>query len=179
MEVFRKNFLARPEHISAAVRANRNRELDGVSSLEQAGLRSTRAYIVKQVPLGKAKSAMYLAYGMAEVFDLMEAGKWKLAEAQLALLLVAVEQSALEDWRWPVAWSLTHLPEPPFHMMVQDPRVYSGRPMSRLADPSWLATALAMAKDIAVIQEARAYRKDPKKAKGSGKGANDGAAEEA
>ena len=43
--------------------------------MEQAGARSTRAYVLKQIPLGKAKSAMFLVFGMAEVFDLMEAGK--------------------------------------------------------------------------------------------------------
>ena len=155
MAAFRQAFIKQPEAVSASVRANRNRELDGLSGLEQTGLRSTRGYIVKQLPLGHAKSAMYLIFGLAEVFDLMEQGKWKLAEAQVALLLVAAEQAALEDWRWPVAWSMTHLPDPPFHLMVKDANSHTGRPTSRLADPSWLATAIAMSKDVAALHEAR------------------------
>ena len=36
-----------------------------------------------------ARTAAYLGFGMAEVFDMMERGLWYQAEAQLALLLVA------------------------------------------------------------------------------------------
>ena len=129
METFWKLFLADPEKVTAVVRSNRNRELDRVSGYEQSGSRSTRAFLLKQLPVGKARSAVYLIFGLAEVFDLLEAGKWRLAEARVALLLVAAEQAALEDWRWPVAWSPTHLPEPPFHLM---PRMCAPREAGQL-----------------------------------------------
>ncbi len=169
MEVLRKTLVASPQSVTARVRANRNFHLRGCSSLESAPGSLTSAYFIKQVPFARAKTAAYLLFGMCEVFDLMENGRWEEAEAQLALLLVAGEQAAMEDWRWPTAWLLTHLPEPPHHLLIESPGSAMARPISKLADPSWIAAAIAYTKDMAVIQEAsrrRASDDQDKKPKG-------------
>ena len=114
-----------------------------------------RSYFGTQVPLGQSKSATYLAVGLAEVSDLMEAGAWLQAEALVCLLLVATEQAALDSWNWTTGWLLTHLPEPTWHTCQFQPRNDAVRPLSRLGDPSWTAAALAYKRDVAMVLEAR------------------------
>ena len=98
MEQRRRNLVADPQAIAARVRSNWAREFVGASSVESPAGGATRGYLIKQVALGRAKSAAYLLFGLAEVFNLMEAKQWAMAEAQLALLLVAGEQAAVEEW---------------------------------------------------------------------------------
>ena len=50
-----------------------------------------RAYLASEVPFGNAKTAAYLMFGIADVFDMIERGDWMLAEAHLALLLAGGE----------------------------------------------------------------------------------------
>ena len=117
--------------------------------------------------MGHNKTGTYLAFGLADVFDLLEAGAVDQAEMTVGLLLCAIEQAALESWHWQTGWLLTHLPEPPFHAVNQQPETGTVRPFSKLAEHAWVAPALQMAKDAATIQEAR--RPAPKR-KGSGRG---------
>ena len=69
--------------------------------------------------------------------------------------MVAAEQAAPEDWRRPVAWSITHPPDPPSHLMPRDAQLTGVWPVARLADPSWMAMAVALARDIAILWESR------------------------
>ena len=111
----------------------------------------TRHYLV---PFGEARTAAYFMFGLAEIFDLMEANRWHAAEAQLALLLVAGEHAAVRDWRWNHAWLMTHLPEPPWGQIGRRPPKDQVRPFARLAAPSWTAAVIAYAKDVASLSEA-------------------------
>ncbi len=96
---------------------------------------------------------------MREVLDLMEIGRWHEAEAQLALLPVAGEPVAMDvDWKWPT-WLLSHPPEPPRQLLIAESGSAQARPISKLADPTWFAAAIAFTKEVAVLQEA--HRKAP------------------
>eukprot|EP00972_Heterocapsa_arctica_P051496 7573692-Heterocapsa_arctica.AAC.1 len=77
----------------------------------------------------------------------MEAGNWHLAEAQLALMLAASEQAAMREWRWSPAWLLTHMAEPPWQQIGRIPQKDAARPLSRLADQSWMAICISYVKD--------------------------------
>ena len=96
----------------------------------------------------------------------MEAGQWYEAEAQLALLLCAAEQAALREWRWNTAWLLTHLPEPPWHQISHLPPRDAVRPLTRLADQPWVASAVAFAKDLSALAEAEKNQRPAPKTKG-------------
>ena len=67
-----------------------------------------------EVPFGHARTAAYMAFGLCDVADLMEHGKWAEAEALTLLLLTAVEQAALQEWQWGLAWLPTFSSEPPW-----------------------------------------------------------------
>ncbi len=109
----------------------------------------------------RTKTAAYLGLGLAEVFDLMEAGQWQHAEALTALLLVALEQAAHDEWRWSPAWLLTFLPEPPWQDIGRAPPRDSVRPLARLADQSWTAASIAYLRDVAVLTERTVTRTAP------------------
>ena len=172
MELLRSELIERPQDLTAKVRANRGKVLAGAASGPQAGA-GTKAYLASEVAFGDSKGLAYLAFGMAEVFDLMEAGRWHAAEAQLALLLVAVEQAANQKWRWSLAWLMTHLPEPPWHAIARHPRPDAIRPLAKLAEPSWVAAAIAYLKDVQVVSEAAAPKRE---SAGGGGGAGGGGA---
>ena len=109
----------------------------------------------------------------------MAAGRHEQAEALLLLLLVALEQSCLDQGRWSMAWLMTHMPEPPWQLMAQTPSSDPLRPFGRLAEPAWTAAAMAFTKDAAALAEIRrrgpldreSVEVDrPERPKGGGKG---------
>ena len=150
----------RPSAVTALVRRNRREQLTG--SGDEGGLADTTTnYLTRMVPFGQAKSAAYMAYGVAAAFDAMERGNTQLAEGHLALLLCATEQAAQRDWRWNHAWLLTCLPDPPFQQIRATPDRHATQPLSRLTPPSWLAAVVAYARDVAILTEAE--RNPPKR----------------
>ena len=90
-------------------------------------------------------------------------------------MFAAMEQVALEGGkRWELAWLLSHLPEPPWHRFHSAHRNRGasgavGAKFSMLADPSWVATAMAYINDCAKLDESR-----KRLGKGAGKGKKHG-----
>ena len=161
MEILRRSMIQDVGAVTARIRRDRNQAMMGIGSY-QGQASSTRDYLTKELAMGHNKTGCYLAFDLAEVFDLMEAGAWQQAEMTVGLLLCAVEQAALENWHWQTGWLLTHLPEPPFHLVSRQPDTAAVRPFSKLADHAWVASALQMTKDAATIQEAQ-KKNAPKK----------------
>ena len=114
-----------------------------------------RAYLSSEVPFGNAKTAAYLMFGIADVFDMVERGEWLLAEAHLALLLAGGEQAALQGWQWPLAWLVTQLPEPAWARIRHQPVPDTAPPLSRLADQSLMAAVVSYYRDVATVMEAQ------------------------
>ena len=108
MELFRQELREHPERITQEIRRNRRELLLGFAGETTGLVDNTTAYLSTQVPFGQAKSVAYVAFAAASIFDLMERRRFQMAEAQLGLLLCAVEQAALREWRWNHAWLLTH-----------------------------------------------------------------------
>ena len=136
---------------------------------------NTTAYLSTQVPFGQAKSVAYVAFAAASIFDLLEGRRFQMAEAQLGLLLCAIEQAALREWRWNHAWLLTHQPEPPWHRIRHTLDRSSIQTMSRLASPVWMAATIAYSRDAAVLAEAdrstrRTEQEEERAAQPKGKG---------
>ena len=115
---------------------------------------------------------------MCEVADLLGAGRTDAAHATTVLLLAAAEQAALNDWHWPPAWLLTHLPDPPFARIGYHPVKDGARPISKLAGPALMAAAMAYLRDVAVLAEAARRRPgaavdddgNPTASRGAGRG---------
>ena len=114
---------------------------------------STRAYLVQEVPFNGAVTASHFMFGLGEIFDNMERGNWHQAEALVAMLLVSGEQAAMNNWKWHHAAKLTMVPDPPFHSLISVPGTSLSEPVSHLADPAWMATAMAYAKELAIFKE--------------------------
>lgn len=152
LEGLERNLAQDPQKFSKRIRANRDRRVRGASTSGQPTL-STRSYLVQEVPFNGAVSAAHFLFGMAEVFDMMEHGRWHQAEAHLGMLIVSGEQAAMDNWRWHHASKLTMVPDPPFHALIAVAGSSLSEPVSHLADPSWVATSMAYAKDLAVFKD--------------------------
>ena len=178
-EALQRHLASAPQEYSRRIRTNRDRRVRGASSTGQPAL-STRAYLVQEVPFNGAVSSAHFLFGMAEVFDLMEQGHWHLAEAHLGMLIVAGEQAAMDNWRWHHAARMSMVPDPPFHALIHVAGSTMSEPVSHLADPAWVATSMAYAKDMAVFKDHAKTRGPPpdkdsdkepgKEKKGRGKG---------
>ena len=80
-----------------------------------------KEFFTRHAAFGQARGVAYLGFGTATVADCMRAGQWERAEALLLLPLAATEQATLDGGRWGAAWLLTHLPEPPWAQVSQQP----------------------------------------------------------
>ena len=140
---------------------------------------SARAYLMHEVPFGSFRTLGFLGWGIATAWDHLRDGRIPEARAVLSLLLVAIEQVALDEGKWSLAWLLTHLPEPPWATMSRRPEAGALRPFARLADARWIAAAMGYMRDIERLQTAR---KGPAEApikgvaKGKGRGTGVGGA---
>ena len=156
----RKIFKDDPCSVTAAIRANRDERLDGASLLGRSAGGRTKTYLVQEVPFNRARTAIYAAFGLAEIFDLMEAGQWRAAEAQTGLMLVAFEQAAMDDWKWHHAAKLSLLAEPPFHHLLEVQGSSMPESISHLADADWVSGAMQYAKDLALFKDKAGKDKD-------------------
>ena len=161
---WRRVFNEQPQLITTRVRQARNRAMSGLAATPDL-VPSMRNYFATEVPFGHAKTAAYLVFGLTDVADLMEAGRWLEAEALTNLLLSAAEQAALQEWQWGMAWLLTFSPEPPWaRIRTPAPAASDLKSVGRLADPELLAAAVGHMKDFMAISEAQKRTGPPRAA---------------
>ena len=164
----REEYIRLPLRITQTIRNNLQlNPVLGHNSLEQA---SMYTFFANHVPMGGAKTAAYMAFGMAAVSDLMHAQDHQHAEALLNLILVATESAALRNWRWEAAWTLTHQPPPPWQHISRAPPKSPLDCVPKLADPVWIAASIAKVQDLIAMDEAHKKITPPK---GDGKGKGD------
>ena len=129
LELYRQNLEQDPASWSKRIRANATRALHESGT----GEASMVDFLTKFMPFGKAGKGMtYVAYLMAHAADQMLRGDWYRAEATILLGLTSFEQALHDNQRWSMAWLLTHLPEPPFHVLQGGVPLDSRRPFGRL-----------------------------------------------
>ena len=120
----------------------------------------------------EAGLALWIA---AHVMDAMAAQDFQGAKEYMALLTVALEQSAL-DGGWHLAYLLCLLEDPPNNLFADRMApITSGRPFSPLVPPAWSAVALSYLKEVDLLasrkQEVKTMKASPTtKAAGSGEG---------
>ena len=79
---------------------------------------TTVDFVTRWMPWGNAaKGTIFLSFGLAHACDRCALGEWEYAEALLHFLLCGVEQNFYDEGRLSMVWLVTHLLEPPWHMM--------------------------------------------------------------
>ena len=116
-------------------------------------LESAWEYVLEHVP---AENQLTLANFMllaARAFDALRAGRWLEAEDDVARMLVAGEQAALDHGDWAMAWKLTFLADPPIRRMAWLPRRDSLRPHGALTYEGWAQACLTYLSDSRLREE--------------------------
>ena len=110
-----------------------------------------------------------IVYQAARAFDLLTADQPKAAADALGLLLVYLDQLALDSGSPTVAYLMTLLPDPPQGFYAEGPAPPGGslQAFTPLADQSWVTSALGFLREMDLIStrraEAKAVAKPPKK----------------
>ena len=90
---------------------------------------------------------------------------------RLALLLVMIEQAALDQGSWQTAWIMGLLDDPPDEMLR---RHVTGSAMSRvfapLADQGWATVALSYVRELDAITQRREEKRNPRQLRRPGRG---------
>ena len=143
-----------PDSVLQRVRANRNMVMQGAAAVPGAAP-TYRNYLANEVPFGNARTGAYLMFALADVLDLLEAGRAREAEALGAMALTAGEQSALQGWTWNVAWTMAFVPEPPWQRIRMAPTPEHARVGARLADPGLVTAAVTRFQQMTALAEAQ------------------------
>ncbi len=109
----------------------------------------------------EAGLALWIA---AHVMDAMAVQDYHGAKEYMALMTVALEQSAL-DGGWHLAYLLCLLEDPPNNLFADRMApITSGRPFAPLVPPSWSAVALSYLKEVDLLASRKLEVKGPKAA---------------
>ena len=153
LEVLRNRLETRPDLFVTAVRKNMARALG--TALDQPT--DCEEYTRRHGTFGRHRDLGYVQMLVANVWNLLETDRVHAAHAAVSLLLVALEQTCLDD-RWDLGYLLTHRPDPPRETLIRQPDRSGLRPFSRLAEPQWVAAGIAYCKDVDAMAERRRKR---------------------
>ena len=143
---------------------------------EDARRMSACDFLAENVPWPvNAHSLVYLSFGLARVFDEMSLGLWREAEDTVAKLLVACEQASRQDGKFTFAWTLTHLPEPPWGRLLRPGTPGPHNDFALLSDPGWVAAGLAYHRDAQALADLGRGNGGGRGAAGAGAAAKAGA----
>ena len=114
-------------------------------------------YLERYGGYGASKELGLIQYVVAHIFDAAMMGDMAGVQELVSLLMVGVEQSAMDGGRMDFAYKMMLLEEPPsqlwsFRQAAYDPR---SRAFSPLAPQRWATVALAFSKEVDYIQSKR------------------------
>ena len=114
-------------------------------------------YLERYGGYGASKELGLIQYVIARIFDAAMLGDMAGVQELVSLLMVGVEQSAMDGGRMDFAYKMMLLEEPPsqlwsFRQAAYDPR---SRAFSPLAPQRWATVALAFSKEVDYIQSKR------------------------
>ena len=138
----------------------------GLSPTEQASL---CRYFERYGGFSRMRETGLIVYQAARAFDLLTAEQPRAAADALGLLLVYLDQLALDSGSTTVAYLMTLLPDPPQGLYAEGPTPPGGslQAFTPLADQSWVTSALGFLREMDLIStrraEAKATAKPPKK----------------
>ncbi len=111
---------------------------------------TSRSWIEHRSHIGAWKSLAHAAWGVGGILDCLRLGQTAAARARCCLLLLQLDQSAVDRGQWRLAAELSLEAPPPFNALSQhqSPNVLDGEmPYSRLLDPRWAELAVSHIKD--------------------------------
>ncbi|CAE7515547.1 unnamed protein product, partial [Symbiodinium necroappetens] len=139
------------------IRANMARRMDPTHLMAEEQISFMR-YLERHGAFASQPLLGLLAWQTAQALDLLAAGSEAGARDTLSLLLLMMEQTALDGGNSSLAWLLTLQAEPP-QSLFQTPATVPGAQLpvfSALAEQKWVTTALAYAKELDTISVRRA-----------------------
>lgn len=111
-----------------------------------------KEFLERRIPLGDFKLLTQIGYLAAAGWEKGSRSKNREMQGFMALILMFVEQTAIDNGRSSLSWLLTGLSEPNF-AICQRNRVKSGlRPFARLAHPSWVAANIGYLRDLDFLE---------------------------
>ena len=153
IEERRHAFATNPGEFTRMIRANAARAMSVPSGAPTATMVE---FMTRWMPWGStSKGQVFLAFGIAHVVDQLALGNWESGEATLHLLLCALEQSVYDQGRWTMAWLVTMLPEPPWHMLQGARPSEHIWPYGRLSPHEWIAASMQFVREAAQLAEVR------------------------
>lgn len=107
---------------------------------------SCRAWIEHRSRIGSYKTAAYCSWAAGGIHDALMQGNIAQARARVALLVLMLDQTAVDRGSWALSSELSLEPPPPMGALSQHhpPAVGDGEaPWSRLLDPRWAEVCLS------------------------------------
>lgn len=107
---------------------------------------TVRSWIEHRSHIGSWKSIAHSAWGVGGILDSLRSGNVPAARARCCLLLLQLDQCAVDKGQWRLAAELSLEAPPPFATLGQhqSPNVLDGEmPYSRLLDTRWSDLAIA------------------------------------
>ena len=105
-----------------------------------------RAWIEHRSRIGNYKTSAYCAWSAGGILDSLISGNVAQARARAALLILMLDQTAVDRGSWTLSSELALEPPPPMSALAQHqpPLLSEGEvPFSRLLDPRWAEVSLA------------------------------------
>ena len=132
---------------------------------------SLLAYLERYGGYGQQRELGMVQWSLAHAFDAAAKGEWGLVVDHIALTSVMVEQAALDNNKWHLAWLLRLLDDPPQNLWLSRGQTATGarRPFAPLCAQAWTTTALAYMKEAEVLTNKRTeLLNNPKASSSSG-----------
>ena len=126
------------------------KELGIPFSLEDGSL--MRTYMERRMCLAEHRMLSYFAMMLVESWSVAFEAKDELMMGSLAKMLFFVEQASIDNGRLQLAWLLTGMQDPPFHLLTSRKKQPGLQPFARLCPPSWVSGNLAYLRDLDYIE---------------------------
>ena len=149
---FMQTLIDRPGTMSAQVMRNMRRRLGRASMTETP---DPQLYLERFGGFADARETGLVSWSVARILESIWTRDAASAADRASLLLVALEQAALDRGSWDLAWILTMQEDPPQSLFArQGPQVVP-RAFSALANQTWATAGMAYLRELDTLQSRR------------------------
>lgn len=111
-----------------------------------------RVYMERRMCLAEHPLLSYVTMMLVESWTVAFDAKDELMMGALARMLFFVEQASIDNGKLQLAWLLTGIQDPPFHLLTSRKKQPGLQPFARLCPPSWVSGNLAYLRDLDYIE---------------------------
>ena len=161
-----------PDHFSAAVHKNMRRRMGLDSSHMAQSPPDPRLYMERYGGYDRQRELGLLGWLVAHIRACQWSGRHEAAMDRAALLMVVIEQAALDGGQMDLAWlfSLEEDPPAPVFTRPPAPATARGRTVTPLASQSWTTVSMAFLRELGTLQTRRADLARLRGNRGGGRG---------